>query len=519
MDDRIKDFMEKYNQSGISSEGLSSKVYSDEPILITAAQMKSYVPPIFREMRAVSRKESFMSSERLFYLQGKLMEEFEDDFEYHGSFSRYFPTYQAMTDLQLRAYFSWRTKIRAGIYQKTFLSFAFVYIYELLNLIGVKSPSEGYQALRDFWEIYREIDIRVDHYLKVWVKDFVIYYELELSLLADVVTSGADSELLILQNYKQHTSDEIFDALLKHSAYRLENSKFYKEHSEDVKKVCCGVYERLYIHYDKNCKGSIYEKYLGRVTNQYYNMFASAVFYKQDKHRAAVYKINDAYKYICTNGVWSCERLFWMGSKSKEIGILLKSIDYQMRIKYSYKFLLQEVKGTKLLLQFIIQEIEKLSAEKNAEEKKNAVREVKIDRSKLSSIRSTALEIQSKLIVEEEQGTAEEIKEISAEIQKISAEIKDTPSALQTDGPRITEAEAESGIDLEKTEREFLSCLISGRPYDLMLRENGIMLSVLTDGINEKLYEEFGDTVMEYDGDRPVIIEDYLEELKGIVEE
>ena len=494
-DEKIKGIMDKINRGG-DSGGISSKVYSDEPILITAAQMKSFVPPIFREMRAISRKESFMSSERLFYLQGKLMEDFEDDFEYHGSFSQYFPTYQAMSDLQLRAYFSWRTKLREGIYQKSFLSFAFVYIYELLNLIGVKTAVEGYGALHDFWLVYREIDMRVDHYLKVWIKDFVIYHGLDISLLADVVTAGADSELMILQNYKQHTADEIFGALIKHSAYKLEKSRFYKEYSADVKAVCCGVYDRLYVHYDRNCKGTIYEKYLGRVTNQYYNMFASAVYYKQEKHKVAEYKINEAYKYICTNGVWSCERLFWMGGKSREIGILLKSIDYHMRIKYNYKSLLQEVKATKLLQQFIIQEIRSLKAVKETLEKRAAVREVKIDRSKLSSIRSTALEIQSRLIVEEEQEA-------------------DLTEATDID----KEPAAESAVSLEEHEREFLLCLIEGRSYETMLRERGIMLSVLTDGINEKLYEEFADTVMEYDGDRPVIVEDYLEELKGIVKE
>ena len=34
------------------------------------------------------------------------MEDFEDDFDYRGEFVRYFPTYQAMNDAQLRGYFS-----------------------------------------------------------------------------------------------------------------------------------------------------------------------------------------------------------------------------------------------------------------------------------------------------------------------------------------------------------------------------------------------------------------------------
>ena len=56
----------------------------------------------------------------------KGMEDFEDDFDYHGTFIRYFPNYQAMNDLQLRGYFSWRTKVRRGEVGRTSLSFAFV---------------------------------------------------------------------------------------------------------------------------------------------------------------------------------------------------------------------------------------------------------------------------------------------------------------------------------------------------------------------------------------------------------
>ncbi len=43
------------------------------------------------------------------------------------------------------------------------------------------------------------------------------------------------------------------------------------------------------------------------------------------------------------------------------------------------------------------------------------------------------------------------------------------------------------------------------------------MTSVIADSVNEKLFDTFGDTVLLFDGDTPEIIEDYLEELKSIV--
>ena len=42
------------------------------------------------------------------------------------------------------------------------------------------------------------------------------------------------------------------------------------------------------------------------------------------------------------------------------------------------------------------------------------------------------------------------------------------------------------------------------------------MLSVLTDSINEKLYDIFSDTVLTWD-DRPEPVEDYMDDLKEMV--
>ena len=44
------------------------------------------------------------------------------------------------------------------------------------------------------------------------------------------------------------------------------------------------------------------------------------------------------------------------------------------------------------------------------------------------------------------------------------------------------------------------------------------MLSVLADAINDKYFDEFGDTVIDFDGEMPFVIEDYQEDLRGLLE-
>ena len=92
----------------------SEKTYTDEPIVHTAAQMKSYEPPEYREMRKIrfAAYEKGWSAEHVFYEQAKFMENFEDDYRFDGTFHRFFPTYADMTTEQLRGYFSWRTAVR-----------------------------------------------------------------------------------------------------------------------------------------------------------------------------------------------------------------------------------------------------------------------------------------------------------------------------------------------------------------------------------------------------------------------
>ena len=63
---------------------------------------------------------------------------------------------------------------------------------------------------------------------------------------------------------------------------------------------------------------------------------------------------------------------------------------------------------------------------------------------------------------------------------------------------------------LDAPELHLLRDLLTGAPLS-WVRAEGHIVSVLVDGINEKLYDDFADAVIE--GDPPAVIEDYREEL------
>ena len=136
------------------STRFSNEIYADEPILKTGRQMQNFLPDQYRKMREISRWQDdpkggagrWLSEAELFYRQGLLMADFEDDCPYNGTFKSYFPTYNAMSDRQLRGYFTWRAQVRRGTVEETSTSFAFLYLYELICGIGVDDPLDGLHA-------------------------------------------------------------------------------------------------------------------------------------------------------------------------------------------------------------------------------------------------------------------------------------------------------------------------------------------------------------------------------------
>ena len=118
----------------------------------------------------------------------------------------------------------------------------------------------------------------------------------------------------------------------------------------------------------------------------------------------------------------------------------------------------------------------------------------------LPRIREAALATQNRLIVEEPEEAA--------------GPAVAPPSAPP---PETGPAAADEAALLPDAEYGFLGCLLDGGDWGTFARERSLLPSVLVDSINEKLFDRFGDTVIGYDAERPEVIEDYREELRGMI--
>ncbi|MBO7474021.1 MAG: TerB N-terminal domain-containing protein, partial [Ruminococcus sp.] len=253
----------------LKSSAFRDKVYSDEPIIRTAAQLiKPKTPPEIKEMKdiAFSQAAYWKTSAWLFYTQGKFMESYTDSYSYNEDFIKYYPCYRELTVDQLRGYFTWRTQVRIGNTTKAPLPFVFIYIYELINCIGAETPEECFTLLRDFCRGYKDIDDTISRYVDNWLIDFIVYNELDTSLAKDIPEVIYEDYMLILLHWKRHNENEIFSAVSYLSTYQPEKSLFFISCQEDFKNVTVRCIVKLSEFFAEKRKSSLFSRLFGNIS-------------------------------------------------------------------------------------------------------------------------------------------------------------------------------------------------------------------------------------------------------------
>ena len=475
------------------------KVFTDEPIRPRTNQSTPKVPSLLRTARSLENgpNNAWQSRESVFMKQAKLLVNYEDDYAYEGTVVRYYPTYQALADQELRGYFSWRTKLRKGNIQKTSLSFAFLYIYELINQVGVTDPMDGYLKLKAFRDAYGQLDEGILSYLGKWMTDYVVYYALDANLLGDSSQVIFDRSITILDLIQEQDEAKVMYALKQLAPKWLSRSKFYSANQGDCDKVIVRVLRKVSDHYNKHTKKTMVEQYFGKLGEFQVRLFDTAVFCDPLKKRNCEFAIDERCIYRCRNGLWTVTKHAGPMRPSGKLEDLLKTIDAVMREEFSYKHPVKYETETKWIIKLIREETQALLAEKKAAETKK----ITIDYSQLAKIRREAAITQDKLTVEEELQETEDL-------EPVQESIPESVPAVET-----VSSESDEECPLSSPEYRLLQCLLYGCSTGWVQAE-GYMLSVLVDGINEKLYDSFMDSVLD---DSPALIEDYIDDLKEMV--
>ena len=563
------------------SARFSNEIYADEPILKTGRQMQNFLPDQYRKMREISRWQEdpkggagrWLSEAELFYRQGLLMADFEDDCPYNGTFKSYFPTYNAMSDRQLRGYFTWRAQVRRGTVEETSTSFAFLYLYELICGIGVDDPLDGFNKIKAFWDAYRAFEPGIDRFARVWLQDYAVFHGLDPKLLRDSKTVMFDNALIELRRAardlvpapapsgqtptRRKTSeptlplppDEVREerlmvAINALSTYNLSNSRLDRSHHRDLRHVACAVYVRMARYYDTHRKTGIVASLFGEETAMSYTMFASAVFFAPERHEDCEYHLDPIHIYRCQNGFWECMRIHGSRQKSSKLGEMMRACDQRLRLALDPAHPLKEEKVPKYLAKIIDDEIVAWLSWDAAHQPVK----IDIDLSQLGHIRSAAAQTREALLIDEEREDGAPVEAEAADSGNRKAEpvadaIVEAVAAAagqdESDEPTISTeqfgvvapllaptpafaaaAPADATNELAPAADAYLRALLE---HNAVQAESAVVQSeqsedILVDTINEALFDLVGDTLIEFSAAGPQIIEDYEADVRGYLD-
>ena len=563
------------------SARFSNKIYADEPILKTGRQMQNFLPDQYRKMREISRWQDdpkggagrWLSEAELFYRQGLLMADFEDDCPYNGTFKSYFPTYNAMSDRQLRGYFTWRAQVRRGNIEETSTSFAFLYLYELICGIGVDDPLDGFDKIKAFWDAYRAFEPGIDRFARVWLQDYAVFHALDPKLLRDSKTVMFDNALIELRHAardlvpapapsgqtpkRRKTSeptlplppDEVreerlmaaIDAL---STYNLNNSRLDRSHHRDLRHVACAVYVRMARYYDTHRKTGIVASLFGEETAMPYTMFASAVFFAPKRHEDCEYRLDPIHIYRCQNGFWECMRIHGSRQKSSKLGEMMRACDQRLRLALDPAHPLKEEQVPKYLAKIIDDEIVAWLSWDAAHQPVK----IDIDLSQLGHIRSAAAQTREALLIDEEREddvfaevdtTGSEQPEAEPAIDMVAKPVAAPMEQDEADEPTISTEQfgvvapllapaptpatvmpADTTSGLGPAAGTYLRALLEQNAVQAAsaVAQSGKSEDMLVDNINEALFDLVDDTVIEFGAAGPQIIEDYEADVRGYLD-
>ena len=488
-----------------------------DPVRLMLYEMRSLA-----KIRSLSRDNS-----ELFYRQAKFMEGFSDDYEGDAKFSMHYPYYQQMGYEQLRTYFSWRKKVRLGDIQPTSVSYAFLYVYELLIGVGADNTMDGLEKLVAIWDKFLKFGPALSNYLPQWFKDYHIYYKLPHSFTDFVKKHSLHKYYpeMFLFHTDVDNSLEVWNCI---SGYSVTGSKFYKSGNEELMRDCfkyvLGGIRDLCESLGISCEEVFTYRY-SRHGN--WRPFKEALFYPWHRQRDRKVNMFGQERYQCKNNRWTALLPIYYSDQNRLVGNILKKMEACLRHTAKFKYHLKaeptrfyRSSGTPIEFDGTI---EKAVADFHSDLSRTVVI---VDHENLARIRDEARGTQDKLLVPEEGtklnpdlGDAEpkDAQGLLFEAEKPSPSVPILPPP--SSAVELKDGWAALKNALTTTQRKALSiALHGGLGVKAFADENGIMLEVLADGINEKAADHIGDSILEI-GDGATVYEEYREYIVEMVGE
>lgn len=443
----------------------------------------------------------------------------------------------------------------------TCMAFSKVRAYEII--CGIEPDADqGLSQLARIAHSYAWQDRRYAETIDMWIRDYLIDRNLTEYISGDTFPVIAYDEMIDTVMHPESASDEDYlNAAMHLSGYHLDTSAFVKRHAGIVRyslrRICAAIDEHL-----KTRASSLADTCFGSLPQESTSLFWDAIYLdtqryqpqpdyglmRLTRHEPQTVTIDPIryYQWTPEDG-WRLYAYNLNGSINRTFGDITREIDRQLRLHHHFGHPMKAPAPGSLaasLTPVIARTIETIEREREEVARPH----ITIDMQALASIRHDADLTRDALIVDDQdtqvEDTAETISEPAASqptavqapaVHKSSAQPAEqqeaqpanppTPPSTPQAAPAMTptptahptakpgeQSAAHPGTD--DFERFLVRSLLNDEPYEDELRRRHESLSMLVDRINERMMGEIGDTVIEFDGDRPVIIEDYEDDLR-----
>ena len=537
----------------------------------TASQEGEDVPEQILKMQQLYRygDGSFESKCRNFVKQGRFMENYEDDFPWDKVPDRYFITYHDLKPAQLRGYFTWRRRARKGSFENISSSYAYIYLYELLNGIGTSSVHESLEKMDEFETGFLDRgygDERMRENLHRWKMELAIVKRLPAEEVQKYVPSEESEKsrpMMVLKDPGSYDDQEVYGALISAGNGKIASSIVFKKEKEEGTRLLAAMWRAALQKYQEEDGRDLFAALFGKEYQHRWYPLANTVYDSRDDSREdAEYEIGPCCRVLCMYGAWWREEYSRLYLDRKKLEGFLHEADRQMRLYLKTGYPLKEREEDAWAVPFITEVLEE-----DRKAKIEAARpKVTFHFESLAQIREDALVTQESLLTEEElqderiekavPGTTEpeeaapekaatemkaepaeapsqgDAKETAVpgsslelrEMHSLDNAQKNSGAGMETPGTGLPSPDAEFNSFSEDTlltsqQREILSLLLQGKPAKGFIDSWHGMPEVIADEINEALWDEIGDSVLECRDGTLLLIEDYKDDVESILGE
>lgn len=496
----------------------------------------------FRKMRELGeRYGGYMSyypdDAETFCRQALFMKDFTDNYSEIVLFETHGATYMKMKDVQLRTYFTWRTKVRQGEIEWVPPSYVFCYIFELINDIGVKSPMDAIEKLVALWTSFRQFNHSLDGYLREWIRDYYVDHK---SLLPSEFSEYSrhfpvpyHDDMEMLTKVKACRWDDL-SVIEASSSFKITNGQFYKSGNQEIIEKCACYTIREIAKIFKIGGVDFRKMFFEYQREKLYSLYRGAVHQKVALSPTVV-EIDDSEIIKCNSRGWRREYVN-VSQYRTAVGYILKLIEVKMRQHFDYKRKLQAPDISVVKNCFLNSEQRKFrwpnrpSIDKLKVWKGKAFAVISSDSFEEAIVRAISaycsedhIAIQGRAVrkVAPIEIDMEKLKEIERE--HIETAKKLILEELPMDMPEIPDIPLENAVSVEPSSKidgmEGLILSLSAEAKHLlsMIFEGGKVLTnseLLVETINEKALEAINDNLIDYAEGVPYIYEEYMDELK-----